>query len=65
MFNGSENRKIRCSNICAGRGVSQTHAVNQSLYRQGKGNVEVEKVECRWCGDSRVMRLPSRPQKEG
>ena len=56
------NREIKCSNICVGRGESQTCAVNQNLCRQGRRNVGVEKVECRWGGDSRVMRLPLNPQ---
>ena len=32
MLNGSENREVKCSNICVGRGESQTYAVNQSLF---------------------------------
>ena len=32
-LSGSENREIKCSNICVGRGESQTYAVNQSLSR--------------------------------
>ena len=60
MSNGGENREIKCSNICVGRGESLTYAVNQRLCRQGRRNVGVEKVECRWGGDSRVMQLPSK-----
>ena len=45
MLNGNENREIKCSNICVGRGESQTYAVNQSVYQQGRRNVGVEKVE--------------------
>ena len=60
VLNGGENREIKRSNICVDRGEWQTYAVNQSLRRQGKRNVGVEKVECRWGGGSRVMRLPSK-----
>ena len=59
-MNDSENREIKCSNICVGRGESQTYLVNQSLRRHGRRNVGVEKVECRCGGDSQVMRLPSK-----
>ena len=38
--------------------VGVTYAVNQSLCRQRRRNVGVEKVECWWGGDSRVMRFP-------
>ena len=58
MLNGSENREVKCFNICVGRGESETYMVKQSLYRQGKRNIGIEKVECRWGGDSRIMLLP-------
>ena len=57
MLNDCGNRKIKCSNICVGRGESQTYAVNQSLCRWRRRNVGVEKVECRWGGDFRVRRV--------
>ena len=47
MLNGCENREVKCSNICVGKGESQTYAVNQSLCRQGRRNFGVEKVKCR------------------
>ena len=60
MLNGSEDREIKCSNMCVGRDESQIYAVNQSLCHHGRRNIGVEKVECRWGGDSRVMQLPSK-----
>ena len=55
-----ESRNKKCSCICIGWGESQTYAVNQSLCRQGRRNVSIEKVECKWGGDSRVKRLLSK-----
>ena len=59
-----ESRNKKCSNICVGRSESQTYAVNQSLCRQGRRNVDVEKVDCRWGGDSRVMQFPSKSRSK-
>ena len=41
-----KKREVKCSNICVGRGESQTYTVNQ-VDRQRR-NVSVEKVECGW-----------------
>ena len=58
MVDGSENREMKYSNICVGRGESRTYAVNQSLCRQGRRNVGVEKWNVD--GNSQVMQLPSK-----
>ena len=42
VLNGSENREVKCSNICIGWGESQVYAVNQC--RQGSRNVGVEQI---------------------
>ena len=36
MLNYSEKREVKCSNICVGRGESQTYAVNQKFMSIGK-----------------------------
>ena len=47
MLNGSENWEVKYSNICVGRGESQTKVVNQSLsigkekHQRWKGGVYV------------------------